>query len=115
MFGMFPTPGENEPRRIDSSVAGVLPEICFSRTLLQPQHAVRHGAKDAHPRSECCWIDFLVPMERAKNEFAVGQALFAAARSGRDPKAPVRSGQVGMRESKNLFRKVGFRRRWHRG
>src|SRR6266568_1357409 len=71
MFGMFPMPGENEPRRLDSGIAGVLPEICFSRTLLQPQHAVRHGAKDAHPRSECCWIDFLVPMKRAKNEFAV--------------------------------------------
>src|SRR5216683_3555491 len=115
MFGMFPMPGENEPRRIDSGVAGVQPQILLSRTLLQPQHAVRHGAKDAHPRSECCWIDFLVPMKRAKNEFAVGQALFAAGRHRCDRKAPVRSGQVGVRESNNLFRKEGFRRRGHRG
>src|SRR6266536_1548840 len=113
MFGMFPMPGENEPRWIDSSVAGVPPEICFSRALLQPQHAVRHGAKDAHPRSECCWIDFLVPMKRAKNEFAVGQALFAAGRRRRDRKAPVRSGQVGMRQPSDLFGKEGLGRCGH--
>src|SRR5258708_33669839 len=54
-------------------------------------------------------------MKRAKNEFAMGQALFAMSRYRRDRKAPVRSGQVGVRESSNLFRKEDFRRRGHGG
>src|SRR5229473_5506261 len=53
---------EDDALRIDSRSAGVTAQAGFTATLLQPQHAARHGVEYAHPRSKRRGIYFFVPV-----------------------------------------------------
>src|SRR5258708_29780951 len=70
---------EDEALRVDSRPAGVTPQVCFTSTLLQPQHAVRRRVEYAHPRSKCRGIDFFVPVKAAEDKAAIGQPFVRAA------------------------------------
>src|SRR6266705_298494 len=96
---------EDEALRIDSRPAGVAPQVCFTATLLQPQHAVRHRVEYAHPRSKCCGIYFFVPVKAAEDKAAAGQPFVRAGGRWCDRETSMRCRRVAMRQPNDLFGK----------
>src|SRR5258708_27109481 len=94
---------EDEALRVDSRPAGVTPQVCFTATLLQPQHAVRHSVEYAHPRSKYRGIYFFVPVKAAEDKAAIGQPLVRSGGRWCDRKTSMRCRRVAMRQPNDLF------------